>query len=669
MATTKIGKAGGIFTGTQGSDTWEFTAAPAKTSQVSIDGLTSAKNNSGADATLLSWVAKDDDDPTISALYTYNPITGVTTTTASTAAGTSLQDGVLTPTDARLALAYRPGVVAATASGTDTNATTVAGYNAQDVILFSKSGDYSGLGDFFRNIETIKLGTGVSVTLDQEAFQAVKGYASRGTLTYGLTFEGVAGGKTESVTFKFNFEATDVVTPAVGSAYAFKELQLDDFSLAGLATNVDLIFDARDPVDDDDLEATSDGLTQPSLSRYFRFDGTNSNDKVLGSYGSDYATLRLGNDTFLGFDGNDRLFGHGGADSLDGGAGDDLFEIGGFGTNVSGTTSKADDGKPEWIISAADSAATGITNGLTNAADYGSKADLIVGGTGYDTLRVTTGIGATNPATGTIILSDANFQSMEKVEVGGSVSRDADESTFQQLRDGHLYFARSGTVSDTATSAGGAAGNSINNVVINASRVTKNGLTFEGNANTQTFTGTTKADVFIGNGGLDTLTGGGGADKFVFQSIREYARDSGNANGVIAYTPTDFDTVTAGQQDRALTAVDADVINGFVTGEDKIVFRVEATTALEDTFDALVALTKGNLTATNVLIGNLSSGLDTAGTTANQFIKVDTAAAGGAKVYYDADGNGSGAAVLVATLTNISTVGVSDFRVEAVQGF
>jgi hypothetical protein len=198
--------------------------------------------------------------------------------------------------------------------------------------------------------------------------------------------------------------------------------------------------------------------------------------------------------------------------------------------------------------------------------------------------------------------------------------------------------------------------------------VTKNGLTFEGNANTQTFIGTTKADVFIGNGGLDTLTGGGGADKFVFQSIREYARDSGTANGVIAYTPTDFDTVTAGQQDRALTAVDADVINGFVTGEDKIVFRVEATTALEDTFDALVALTKGNLTATNVLIGNLSSGLDTAGT-ANQFIKVDTAAAGGAKVYYDADGSGVGAAVLIATLTNISTVGVSDFRVEAVQGF
>jgi len=34
MATTKIGKAGGSFTGTQGSDTWEFTAAPAKTSQV-----------------------------------------------------------------------------------------------------------------------------------------------------------------------------------------------------------------------------------------------------------------------------------------------------------------------------------------------------------------------------------------------------------------------------------------------------------------------------------------------------------------------------------------------------------------------------------------------------------------------------------------------------------
>ena len=636
MATTKIGKSGGTFTGTAaGSEIYEFTAVPTA---VSINGLTSTLNNSGSLA-------------------------------ASGTSSTSVATGLTYATDRILTPAYRPGVVAATATGTDTNLTTGAAYNAKDVIRFSKSGDYTSLGgDFFTNIETLEFGSGVKVRLSAEIVENITNYADRGGVNTGITFEGL-GSKTSQVTFDVEFEIEGLTTPAAGAAYVQAEVELDDYSFAKLTNDkVQLVFDARDPSDDDDDVANDDGLLQSSYGRYFKFDGSNDSELVYGSDGVDSATLRVGNDSMFGYQGNDRLVGHGGADSLDGGVGDDLFEITSFGSGNSGTAAKGDSGKPEWIISAADSAATGITNGLTNAADYGSKADLIVGGTGYDTLRVTSGVGATNAATGTIILSDANFQGMEKVEVGASLSRDGDESAFQQLRDGHLYFARSGTVSDTATSAGGAAGNSIDNVVINASRVTKNGLTFEGNANTQTFIGTTKADVFIGNGGLDTLTGGGGADKFVFQSIREYARDSGTANGVIAYTPTDFDTVTAGQQDRALTAVDADVINGFVTGEDKIVFRVEATTALEDTFDALVALTKGNLTATNVLIGNLSSGLDTAGT-ANQFIKVDTAAAGGAKVYYDADGSGVGAAVLVATLTNISTVGVSDFRVEAVQGF
>jgi len=630
MATTKIGKSGGTFTGTAaGSEIYEFTAVP--TGAVSINGLTSTLNHSGVTATLIG-------------------------------SQSTVANALLVATDRKLTPAYRPGVVAATATGTDTNLTTGAAYNAQDIIHFSKSGDYTSLGgDFFTNIETFQFGSGVKVRLSAEIFESIGNYADSGALNTGITFEGL-GSKTSQVTFDIEFEIGGLVTPAVGAAYVQADVQLDDYSFAKLTNGkVQLVYDARDPVDDDDDVANADGLLQTSFGRYLRFDGANDGELVYGSSGVDYATLRLGNDTMYGYEGNDRLIGHGGADSLDGGDGDDIFEIGSFGSGTSGTSSKADDGKAEWIVSASAAAANSfraaVTNGVTNATDYGNKFDVIAGGKGTDTLRVTAGIGATGAANGTVVLNDANFQKMERVEVGGAVSKDADESSYQYYRD-HFYFARSSSVSDTATSAGGSSGNSINNVVIDASGVTKNGLTFEGNANTQTFIGTTKADVFIGNEGADTLTGAGGADKFVFQSIREYARDSGTANGVIAYT--------AG--DEAFDATDADTITDFTTGSDKIVFRVEGTTTLEDSFDSLVALTIGDLTATNVLIGNLSSGLDTAGT-ANQFIKVDTAAAGGAKVYYDADGSGAGAAVLVATLTNISTVGVSDFRVEAVQGF
>ena len=627
MAATKIGKSGGTFTGTTGSELYQLTAVP--TSTVSISGLTSTLNHSGVTATL----------------------TGSQSTVAN---------ALLVATDRKLTPAYRPGVAAGTATGTDTNLTTGATYNAQDIIRFTKSGDYTGLGAFFSNIETLQFGSGVKVRLSADIFENVEANADAGALNTGITFEGI-GQKAAQVTFDIEFEIEGLVTPAVGAAYVQADVQLDDYSFAKLANDkVHLVYDARDPSDDDDDVANDDGLLQSSYGRYFRFDGSNDSELVYGSGGVDYATLRLGNDTMYGFEGNDRLIGHGGADYLDGGDGDDIFEIGSFGSGTSGTSSKADDGKAEWIISASLAASNGVTNGITNASDYGNKTDVIIGGKGYDTLRVTAGIGATNAANGTIALDDNNFKQMEKVEVGGgsaSSFKDADESFWQQLRDGHLYFTRSSSVTDTATSAGGSSGNSINNVVIDASGVTKNGLTFEGNANTQRFIGTTKADVFIGNEGADTLTGGGGADKFVFQTIREYARDSGTANGVIAYT--------AG--DEAFDATDADTITDFTTGSDKIVFRVEGTTTLEDTFDSLVALTKGNLTSTNVEIGDITASLDTAGS-ATSFIKADTTGSD-IKVYYDADGSGAGAAVLIATLTNISTVGVSDFRVEAVQGF
>ena len=633
MATTKIGKSGGPFTGTAaGSEIYEFTAVP--TGAVSINGLTSTLNHSGSLA-------------------------------ASGTSSTSVATALTYATDGKLTMGLRPsgvsGYAADGSGGVNTFSTAIAGYNAKDVIRFSKSGDYTSLGgDFFTNIETLEFGSGVKVRLSAEIVENIGTYADRGAVNTGITFEGL-GSKTSQVTFDVEFEIEGLVAPAVGAAYVFADVQLDDFSVAKLTNDkVQLVYDARDPTDDDDDVANDDGLLQSSFDRYLRFDGANDGELVYGSSGVDYSTPRLGNDTVYGYESNDRLIGAGGADYLDGGDGDDIFEIASFGSGTSGTSHKSDDGKAEWIVSASAAAANSfraaVTNGVTNATDYGNKIDVIVGGEGTDTLRVTAGIGATSAANGTVVLNDANFQKMERVEVGSVVSKDADESNYQYYRD-HLYFARSNSVTDTATSAGGSSGNSINNVVIDASGVTKNGLTFEGNADTQRFIGTKKADVFIGNEGADTLTGADGADKFVFQTIREYARDSSTANGVIAYS--------AG--DEAFDATDADTITDFTTGSDKIVFRVEGTTTLEDTFDSLVALTKGNLTSTNVEIGDITASLDTAGS-ATSFIKADTTGSD-IKVYYDADGSGAGAAVLIATLTNISTVGVSDFRVEAVQGF
>ncbi len=607
---------GGTFTGTSGSDVFEISGAIR--GGISIDGMTSGLNNSGATAA-----------------------TGTTSNDIVTALSYA--------TDRQLTLAYRPGAP----TSIDTNATTASGYNAHDILWFRKSGDYAALGGFFSNIETVQLASGVNIRLSADVFDAIENYADRGAVNTGVVFCGVAGGRAEKVTFDIQYEAEGIQTPAVGDSYVQADVQLDDYSFANVFRNVDVVYDGRGLSGDDDGNAIP-------LGRYLRFDGANeyggAGEAVLGTDGVDNATMRLGNDSYQGFGGNDLLSGHGGADSLDGGDGNDIFTIGGFGTGVSGTTSKADDGKAEWIISAAEGARTGVTNGITNATDYAGKFDIIRGGAGFDTLRVTGGAGATGDANGTVVLNDQNFIGMEKVEVGGTISKDADESTCLQLRDGHYLFARANTVSNQSTASGGMTGNSVNNVVINASGVTKNGLTFDGNGNAQKFIGTTMADILIGNGGNDTLTGGSGADKFVFQTIREYARDSGTANGVISYSATD----------RALVAADADTITDFTSGVDKIVFRVEATTALEDTFDSLVALAKGDMTSANVLIGDLS-GIDTAGT-ATSFIKVDTSGAD-IRVFYDADGSGANAAVMIATLTGISTVAEGDFALASVQNF
>jgi hypothetical protein len=74
----------------------------------------------------------------------------------------------------KLVPAYRPGVAAATATGTDTTSTTGATYNAQDIIRFSKSGDYTALGgDFSTNIETLQFASGSKVRLSAELFENI----------------------------------------------------------------------------------------------------------------------------------------------------------------------------------------------------------------------------------------------------------------------------------------------------------------------------------------------------------------------------------------------------------------------------------------------------------------------------------------------------------------
>lgn len=497
-------------------------------------------------------------------------------------------------TDVRLNIVTRPG-----SSAISTFATTVAGYNAVDTIAFTKSGEFEAIQ--FSGIERIELASGVEITLEAEQLEENGESLSLGEINPGYQIHGVAGGDVENVTVELEFEEEEFepassIVGATPVTYEKAVFEVDDFSVAHLYHNVDVTYDA----------------SEGEEGSFTRIDGANegsdAHEIVLGSEGVDYATMRLGDDTVYGNGGNDLLIGHGGADYLDGGEGDDIFVIGGFGSGVQGTTSKADDGNKEWIAT-------------------GAKHDVIVGGDGVDTLRITTGIGANTKANGTVVLNNDNFQSMEVVQVGGTVGRLNVENTDLQLLNDHYYFKANGTVSDLSNTLGNNGG-TINNVVVDASGVTTNGLRFEGNANQQTFIGTTKADVFVGNGGNDTLTGGAGADKFVFGKVYEEVV-TGSSTTVQTYTNTAFN----------LTGVDT--ITDFTRGTDKLELHLDQYSNLAG-FNA--SMLRVNSTGTP--------------TDANDYLVYNTTTK---TLSYDADGNGGGAKVDIAILTGVNTLSTSDF--------
>jgi Ca2+-binding RTX toxin-like protein len=552
-----------------------------------IEGGVSGLDNAGNEARYIELSEADETDEDAG-------LVAIDTTTGNIVEMEDQEMSEQAETDVRLNIVTRPG-----SSAISTFATTIAGYNAVDTLEFTKSGEFEDI--LFSGIERIELASGVSITLEAEQIEENGESLSTGELNPGTHIYGVAGGPVETVTLELEFEETTfepaaTIVGATPVSYESAVFEVDDYSVANLYHNVDVIYDA----------------SEGEAGSYTRIDGANegsdAHEIVYGGDGVEYVTMRLGDDTVYAGGGNDLLIGHGGADYLDGGEGNDIFVIGGFGSGVQGTTSKADDGNKEWIAT-------------------GAKHDVIIGGDGVDTLRITTGIGANTKANGTIVLNNDNFKSMEVVQVGGTVGRLNVENTALQLLNDHYYFKANGTVADLSNTLGNNGG-TINNVVVDASGVTTNGLRFEGNANQQTFIGTSKADVFVGNGGNDTLTGGGGADTFVFGKVYEQVV-TGSSTTVQTYTNTAFN----------LTGVDT--ITDFTRGTDKIELHLDQYSQL------------AGFNASMLRVNSTGTAQD-----ANDYLVYNTTTK---TLSYDADGNGSGAKVDIAILTGVNTLSTSDF--------
>lgn len=482
-----------------------------------------------------------------------------------------------------------------TGTSVSTVKSTLGTPNAIDKIIFSKSGDYANIA--FTHIEQIQLASGVSIILGNEQLDAAMGSLDLGATNPGLHFYGVPGGKTESVTVMveyedFTFTPAASVIGATPTTYNMGDFQLDDASIGYLF---------HDVIHKDDF------FEESTEASYARADGSNNDDIGYGSRGIDNATLRLGDDTYYGNTGNDLLVGHQGADYLDGGDGHDIFNITGFESGILGSSSKADDGAAEWIAT-------------------GAKHDVIIGGNGIDTLRITAG--ADTLAHGTVILNDDNFKSMEVIEVGTTVGRINVEDGALQLINNHYYLNAGATGAVGTTTK---LGQTFDNVKVDASGVSANGLKFVGNGNANTFIGTAKNDTLTGNGGNDTLTGGNGSDTFVFGQVH-------------TQTVTGAATAVQRYKNIASALTGTDTITDFVSGKDIIELH-------DDFYTALSKL--GAVGATNLVIG--TSALD-----ADDYLVFDSASH---VLSYDADANGIGAAIPIAQLTGVSTLVFTDFTI------
>ena len=367
--------------------------------------------------------------------------------------------------------------------------------NATDKIVFNVSGDFSGVQ--FTHIERVELAEGVSITLDSA--QVLDDIDSLGqvvndgsTKNPGLHVYGVAGGKTETVTVivqaKTGLEDGETLRLDTGTGQYLSALELDDASIQ------DLFHDVQ-------LKVKFNGAYAN------RFDGTNNNDYVTGGDGSDYITARLGNDTVFGGIGSDGLVGYGGSDKLYGEAGDDYFlitKVGGAGqyAGVGGTPSAT-------VFGGASNSSTGTPDGNAEWV----AGDLIDGGTGVDTLRITASSSNVQSTNKTIVLDDTNLKNMEIVEVATTASRDASlNDNAEQIALNQFSGVFSGTTAINVDASGVSAAAKARDVDRSAAVFNLTGLAIYGNAAASSITGSKGDDVIDGGTSNDTLDGGIGKD-------------------------------------------------------------------------------------------------------------------------------------------------------------
>jgi len=404
--------------------------------------------------------------------------------------------------------------------------------------------------------------------------------------------------------------------------------------------------------DDKPIFTGNTGLDTPTTPTGAIYTGTQGNDTLPVSGASNN-----GNETYKGLAGNDLLKGGAGADTLDGGAGTDTATYAGstaVTVNLATGTGTGGHAAGDRLISIENLTGSSYADTLTgnsgnNVLNGGAGADKMAGGTGNDTYyfdnagdTVTEGSGAGTDSvrasvshtlaanvenlilTGSRAINGTGNSGNNSLTgnagnnvVNGGAGADkmaggAGNDTYYVDNAGDTVTEGSGAGTDTVrASVTHTLAANVENLILTGSRAINgtgnsgnNSLT--GNAGNNTLNGGSGNDTLTGGVGNDKLTGGAGADKFVFNQSQ---------------------VKTAG----------ADHITDF-SSSDVLVFDV-----------------------TSGPTGALASSAFRLGTAAldnNDRFIYDTKAHA---LYYDSDGNGAAAKVLLATFDNGYNLSASDF--------
>ena len=340
--------------------------------------------------------------------------------------------------------------------------------------------------------------------------------------------------------------------------------------------------------------------------------GTDAGETISGGNFDDTLDGRGGNDILNGLGGDDTLIGGIGSDLLDGGAGADTL-IGGTGFDIY-VVDNANDIIAERASEGTDRVQSSITYTLgDNLEKLTLTGSGVIKGTGNALANTITGNGSANVidgGSGADTLQGGLGNDTYVVDNAGDLVTES-ASAGNDLVKSSVSFTLGANVEKltlTGSANIGGTGNELNNVITGNSGAN----VLDGGAGADTLSAGAGNDIIHGGDGNDRLTGGAGIDKFYFDTALGAS--------------TNFDTIT-----------DFAVIDDTVFLDRSI-------------FSAIAA--DGTLTGAGFFAG-------TAAHDSDDRIVYDSTTG---KIYYDADGNGAGAAVQFAKVTPGTPLTHSDFK-------